>query len=259
MQTAQQPSESGSKPNHVRCSLSWVDDDQHLIERGLRKVLCLLTCYIDFPEQLCLYKAQEVNDGSSVDDKGDPLTGMVQECHISDVPLQDFHLCLALESCKGSRQQSKRPAGHRKLSSDRSGEGLRRCWSCSWVLLTAQEQKQYFKAGKTEGVFQWLYSQVLTTVLYRSMLLYLPYVCSQNLTCFLLVCFLNEISPLLSRAWSFLQVWHQSVLNFRGRSFSYVCSGDWLLIKVLIQVPNSQALHAHIFRWWMCTQSCVHT
>lgn len=129
MQTAQQPSESGSKLN-VRCSLSWADDDQHLIERGLRKVLCLLTCYIDFPEQLRLYKAQEVNDGSCVDDKGDPLTGTVQECHISDVPLQDFHLCLALESCKGSRQQSKRPAGHRKLSSDRSGEGLYRCWSC---------------------------------------------------------------------------------------------------------------------------------
>lgn len=76
---------------------------------GLRKVLHPLTCYIDFPEQLLLYEAQGVNDGSRVDDDGDPLTGTVQECHISDVPFQDFHRRLTLERCKGSRKQSKRP------------------------------------------------------------------------------------------------------------------------------------------------------
>lgn len=91
---------------------------------GLRKVLHSLTCYVDFPEQLLLYEAQGVNDGSRVDDKGDPLTGTVQERHISDVPLQDFHLSLTLEFCKDSTKQSKRPYRRPRKSPERSGEGL---------------------------------------------------------------------------------------------------------------------------------------
>ncbi|KAK4831231.1 hypothetical protein QYF61_016329, partial [Mycteria americana] len=99
-------------------------DDQDIVDMVLRKVLHPLTCYIDFPEQLLLYEAQGVNDGSRVDDEGDPLTGTVQERHISDVPFQDFHLSLTLELCKGSRKQSKRPYRHPKKSTERSGEGL---------------------------------------------------------------------------------------------------------------------------------------
>jgi len=104
---------------------------------GLRKVLQPLTLYIDFPEQLLLYEAQGVNDGSRVDDEGDPLTGTVQERCISDVPFQDFHLSLTLELCKGSRK-SKRPYRRPKKSTETSGEGLcgsveavatpSRCW-----------------------------------------------------------------------------------------------------------------------------------
>lgn len=91
---------------------------------GLREMLHLLTCYIEFPEQLLLDEAQGVNEGSRVDDEGHALAGTVQECHISDVPFQDFHLSLTLELCRGSRKQSKRPHRHPKKSNGRSGEGL---------------------------------------------------------------------------------------------------------------------------------------
>lgn len=86
---------------------------------ALRKVLPLLTCYIDFPEQLLLDEAQGVNEGSRVDDERDALAGAVQECHVSDVPFQDFHLSLPLELCRGSRRQSIRPQRHPEKSSGR--------------------------------------------------------------------------------------------------------------------------------------------
>lgn len=75
---------------------------------GLRKVLQLLTCHIDLPEQLLVDEAQGVNEGSRVDDEGDALAGAVQECHISDVPFQDLHLSLTLELCRGSRKTEHR-------------------------------------------------------------------------------------------------------------------------------------------------------
>lgn len=86
---------------------------------ALRKVLPLLTCHIDFPEQLLLDEAQGVNEGGCVDDQGDPLAGTVQECHISDVPFQDLQLSLPLELCRGSRKQSTRPYRHPKKNTGR--------------------------------------------------------------------------------------------------------------------------------------------
>lgn len=109
---------------------------------ALRKVLQLLTCHIDLPEQLLLDEAQGVNEGSRVDDEGDALAGSVQECHISDVPFQDFHLGLTLELCRGSRKQSTRPYRHPEKSTGRSGKGL---------VQTLQEQQDYFEAVKQKA------------------------------------------------------------------------------------------------------------
>lgn len=142
---------------------------------GLRKVFHPLTCYVDFPEQLLLYEAQGVDDGSCVDDKGDPLTGTVQQRHISDVPFQDFHLSLTLELCKGSRKQSESPPRHPQKSTERSGEGLWGGCRCPWTVLTTQTGEHSFKAGKAGGIFQWLYCQVRITALWKSVLHYLSH------------------------------------------------------------------------------------
>lgn len=115
-------------------------------EMGPREVLHLLTCYIDFPEQLLLNEAQGVDEGSCVDYEGDPLAGTVQERHISDVSFQDFHLSLTLELCRDSRKQSTRPCRHPKKMWWRADP--------AWQVLTVQEQQGYFKAVKQKAFLQ---------------------------------------------------------------------------------------------------------